>query len=382
MNLALVVPEFPPDVIGGGGPVFESLAMTLSRRGHAVRVLTSATWHGPRCNDAAYGFPIMRIPQFRHIASQYKTYMPPIPFALGGVRRFLRGADAYHLHGYGTPFIDTIFNFFVPSERTIFTSHGFPYTARISGGALGAGYRLYDRLFGSRILRGSARLTAVSSAVAQEIRAYCGRDATVVPNGFVPLEANAAPNPEIEREIARGPYLLGVGRLEALKGFAYAIEGVAALRAQGLAMRLMLAGADNGQERTLRDLAARRGASDAVSFLGAVPRSQLAYLYRAASCVLVTSKTESFSLVTLEALASGTPCVASAVGGILDIVQDRRNGLLFPVGDVPAMVDAIREISTSSSLREALIREGKHTVERFSWDHVAQSYERVYEACS
>lgn len=381
MKLALVVPEFPPDVIGGGGPVFESLAVTLSRRGHDVRVLTSATWHGPKGNDAAYGFPISRIPQFRHVTSQFKTYMPPIPFALAGVRGFLAGMDAYHLHGYGTPFIDTIFNLFVPSERTIFTSHGFPYTVRVTGGVLGAAYRLYDRLFGSRILRKSARLTAVSSAVAQEIRAYCGREVSVVPNGFVPIEPDAVPDPQFTREIAKGPYLLGVGRLEPLKGFDYAIEGVAALRAQGLDMRLMIAGADNGQERTLRDLAARRGVADAVSFLGAVPRSQLAHLYRAASCVLVTSKTESFSLVTLEALANGTPCVASAVGGILDIVRDGENGMLFPAGDVRAMVDAIRQVSAPSPFRDALVSKGRHTVERFTWDEVAASYERVYEAC-
>jgi glycosyltransferase involved in cell wall biosynthesis len=380
LNLALVVPEFPPDTIGGGGPVFETLATTLARRGHHVRVLTSRTHGAARAKDR-YPFPVHRVAQLRHFTPQFKTYMPPSPFALQGVRAFLAGSDVYHLHGYGMAFIDVVFNFFVPANRSVFTTHGFPYTARTAGGPLTGAYAAYDAFFGSRILRKSKRASAVSSLLAREAQAASGRDVAVIPNGFVPLNAGAQLVASYACEIEKGPYLLGVGRLEDLKGFYYTVEALSRLRAENSGLRLILAGADNGGERSLRDLASRLGVAQSVSFLGAVPRDQLAYLYDRAACAVVSSKYESFSLVTLEAMSRGTPCVAAAVGGVLDIAIDGENALLFSAGDVNAMAACIRRITSDPGLRDRFGAAGRMTVERFSWDDVASRYEQLYAAC-
>jgi glycosyltransferase involved in cell wall biosynthesis len=381
LNVALVVPEFPPDVIGGGGPVFETLALTLARRGQSVRVLTSSTYGAPPAGDQDYPFPVHRVAQLRHFTPQFKTYMPPSPFALSGVRAFLAGSDVYHLHGYGMAFVDVVFNFFVPPARSVFTTHGFPYTARTAGGALGAAYAAYDALFGSRILKKSRRATAVSSLLARQAQAASGREVTVVPNGFVPLGASAELDARFAREIEKGPYLLGVGRLEELKGFGYAIETLAQLHARNPALRLVLAGPDNGSERSLRRLADRLGVTHAVSFLGSVPRDQIARLYDPAACVVVSSKYESFSLVTLEAMSRGVPCVASAVGGVLDIAIDGENALLFSAGDVTAMAACIERIMSDPALRNRIAAAARKTVERFAWDDVASKYEQLYAAC-
>ena len=376
-----MVPEFPPDVIGGGGPVFETLALTLWGRGQHVRVLTSKTHGAQAGDDSRYPFPVHRVAQLRHFTPQYKTYMPPSPLALGGVRAFLAGSDVFHLHGYGMAFVDVIFNFFVPANRSVFTTHGFPYTARNAGGALGAAYAAYDSLFGARILRESARATAVSSLLAQEAQAASGREVTVVPNGFVPLGAGAELDARFAREIEKGPYLLGVGRLEELKGFRYAVEALALIRVHDAKLRLILAGADNGSERRLRRLADALGVAPAVSFLGSVPREQLAHVYDRASCVVVSSEYESFSLVTLEALSRAIPCVASAVGGVLDIAIDGENALLFPARDTQALAGAVRRIVSNTALRDRIAAGGRKTVERFAWDDVASAYERLYATC-
>lgn len=382
MNVALVVPEFPPDVIGGGGRVFEALATTLARRGHNVRVLTSSTYGAPRSDDRRYAFPVHRVPQLPHVGPQFRTYMPPAPAGLRSVRRFLAGSDVYHLHGYGMAFIDVVFNFFVPARCAVFTSHGFPYTVPAAGGSLAAIYKIYDAVFGSRILKKSACATAVSTQLARQAQDISGRPVTVVPNGFVPLRAGAQLDPRYAREIAKGSYLLGVGRLEDLKGFQYTIAALAALRAGGAALRLLLAGSDNGRERALRDLADRLDVSDAVSFLGAVPPDQLAHLYEQSACVVVSSKTESFSLVTLEAMSLGAPCVASAVGGILDLAVDGENALLFPAGDVPALTACIKRVTSSPDLRASLVAAGRATPGRFTWDEAARKYEELYRTCA
>jgi glycosyltransferase involved in cell wall biosynthesis len=316
-----------------------------------------------------------------HFTSQFKTYMPPAPLALGGVRAFLRGSDVYHLHGYGMAFIDVIFNFYVPARHVVFTTHGFPHSPSDAGGPFAAAYRIYDRVFGSCILKKSARATAVSTLLAKEAQAASGREVSVVPNGFVPLRASAHLDPSYARELAKGPYLLGAGRLEDLKGFQYTIQALAALRAEGANLRLILAGSDNGAERSLRELAQRLNVSDAVSFLGAVPRDQLAHVYQRASCVVVSSKNESFSLVTLEAMSAGTPCVASAVGGVLDIAKDGENALLFPAGNVTAMAGCITRLMSSPGLRDRIVTAGRATPDRFSWNGAATKYEQLYTAC-
>lgn len=378
MNVALVVPEFPPDTIGGGGTVFETLASTLSTRGHRIRVLTSRT-HGAVCADERYPFPVHRVPQLRHFTPQFKTYMPPAPFGFSGVRAFLAGADVYHLHGYGMAFIDTIFNFFVPARRAVFTTHGFPYTVRRRGHPLRVPYALYDAFFGSRVLKRSARATAVSTMLAQQAQRVSGREVRVIPNGLTALHA-AQLRPSLESEIAKGPYLLVAGRLERLKGFQYAIEALAIVRAHALNVRLLIAGSDTGEEGGLRELAARLGVATHISFLGGIERSQLAHLYARAACVVIPSEYESFSLVTLEAMSCGAPVAAAAVGGILDIVRDGENGLLFPAGDAPALADCIERILHRPALRERFVSAGLATVTRFSWDAIAAQYEDEYSA--
>lgn len=376
-----MVPEFPPDTIGGGGTVFESLARTLAARGHRVRVLTSRT-HGGREDDRSYPFPIKRVPQLRHFTPQFKTYMPPSPFRLSGVRAFLAGTDVYHLHGYGMAFIDAIFNFFTPARRAVFTTHGFPYTVRQRGHPLAPAYAAYDSLFGSRILKRSARATAVSAQLAREAQLASGRAVRVIPNGLTPLRAATNIAPRIGNELAKGPYLLAAGRLEPLKGFQYAIEALAIVRAHGLDVRLFIAGSDTGDEARLREVAARLGMDSRVSFLGAVERAQLAHLYAHAACAVVSSEYESFSLVTLEAMSCGAPVAAAAVGGIPDIVRDGENGLLFPPADVGALADCVERILLRPALREKFVAKGRATIERFTWDAVAAQYEEEYEAVS
>ena len=378
MNVALIVPEFPPDSIGGGGVVFEALAQALRERKHGVRVLTSQTHGSARADDRHYPFPVHRVPQLRHFTPQFKTYMPPAPLGLNGVRSFLAGSDVYHLHGYGMAFIDTIFNFFVPAHRAVFTTHGFPYTARRPGHPLRIPYAIYDALFGSRVLKFSARATAVSTQLAKEAQAASRRDVRVIPNGFVPLRPAAVVDADLQREMARGRYLLGVGRLERLKGFRYAIEALAMARMRDPDLRLVLAGPDNGEEDNLRARARDLGVSPHVSFLGRVPRDQLAHVYAGAACVVVSSEYESFSLVTLEAMSCGAPCAAAAVGGILDIAADGSNALLFAPGDVPALADRIERILGSPPLKDRLVAGGRATLDRFSWDNVAAQYEREY----
>lgn len=382
MQIGLVVPEFPPDTIGGGGVVFEGLARALHARGHDVRVLTSATVGGQKCEDTRYPFPIARVKQFKHFTSQYRTYMPPLPQELFRARNFLRGSDVYHLHGYGVAFVDSVFHFLSDPRKTVFTSHGFPYTAPRSRSLVRPAYKLYDAVFGAAVLRKSRWLTAVSSFAAEQMEFAAGRAVEVIPNGFSLEPPCQVLDVELRQFTSAAPYILCVGRIEPLKGFDLVIRALRILRDNGSELRLVVAGPDNSQQPSLTSLATELGLAGEVHFTGRLERSVLSRLYQDAACCVVSSHTESFSLVTLEAMSQGAPCILSAVGGILDIARDGDNALLFPAGDASRMAAAVERIERSPFLRERLVANGRSTIARFSWPEIAARYETTYAACA
>lgn len=377
MKVGLVVPEYPPDTIGGGGVVFEALARGLHAAGHDVRVLTSATAGGPPGGEAP--FPLLRVRQWRHFTPQYRTYMPPAPFALAPARAFLRGCDVVHLHGYGMAFID-LAALRADRRRTVFTSHGLPYTARRSRGALGLAYRAYDRVFGRRVLE-SRIVTAVSTHAAAEIADIAPYGVRVIPNGLSMPAPSIACAPEVEREIAKGPYLLTVGRIEALKGYRDAIAALAEVARRGAPLRLILAGEESGAGPALRDLARRSGIEDRTSFVGRLERADVARLYAGATATLVTSRTESFSLVGLEAMSAGCPAILADVGGIADYARDRENALMVAPGDPAGIAAAIAELLERPALAAHVAAGGRATAARYSWDAIVERYVAVYREC-
>jgi len=304
--------------------------------------------------------------------------MPPLPRPLLAARPFLRDRDVYHLHGYGMAFVDAAFALLADPRRTVFTSHGLPYTARRSRGPLGALYRGYDRLVGSRVVRQSRALTAVSSAAAEELRATYGREATVVPNGFAPIVPAPRCSDALEAEVAKGRFLLCVGRIEPLKGFDYAVRALRRLVDDGNDLRMIVAGGDNTGRAALEDAIARSELGARVSLAGPLARPELASLYGRAAVCVVASLAESFSLVTLEAMSAGVPCALSAVGGMLDIGRDGENAVFFAPTDVDGIARAVARIEREPGLRERLIAGGRATVARYAWPRVAEAYEAVY----
>src|SRR5262249_18785106 len=116
---------------------------------------------------------------------------------------------------------------------------------------------------------------------------------------------------------------------------------------------LVLAG--DGEERALVDARAR--------LLGALPREQVPDLLRAGDLAVLSSRWENFPHALVEALAVGTPVVATAVGGGPEIVRDGENGILVPPGDPDALAEGIRRALAE---RERLAAAAPASVERFA----------------
>jgi D-inositol-3-phosphate glycosyltransferase len=115
-----------------------------------------------------------------------------------------------------------------------------------------------------------------------------------------------------------------------------------------------------------------------VRFLGAQPQELLPLYYSASDVVAVPSRYESFGLVAVEAMATGTPVVASAVGGLTFTVNNGVSGILVPYGEPRALASALDRLLEDDDLREGMGFAAQKDAQRFSWDTVAQQVLHVY----
>jgi D-inositol-3-phosphate glycosyltransferase len=181
------------------------------------------------------------------------------------------------------------------------------------------------------------------------------------------------------------PRLLYVGRLAPIKGLTTLLDGMARLRASGSRAHLCVVGGDadeplNGHEGELRARLADLALGDAVTFVGAQPQERLRDWYVAADATVLPSYYESFGMVALEAMACGSPVVASRVGGLQTTVRDRITGVLVPDHDPVSLADALERVLDDSDLRARLGRAGVRWAAQHHWPCVAEAVCREYAA--
>ena len=176
------------------------------------------------------------------------------------------------------------------------------------------------------------------------------------------------------------PVLLFVGRIQPLKGLDVAVETLAAL-GRSDATLLVVGGASGTEGATelarVNALAESLGVSGQIRFVEPQPHHLLATYYRAADVVLVPSRSESFGLVALEASACGTPVVATAVGGLLSLVEDGVNGYLVPERDGHLFAKRVAQILADAQLARAMGVSAVRRSAAYSWRGAAVRMRRV-----
>ena len=177
------------------------------------------------------------------------------------------------------------------------------------------------------------------------------------------------------------PFILFVGRIQPLKGPDVAIRALAALGRSDA--QLAIGGGATGsngdvQSSEARALVDELGLHDQVQFIDPKPHHILSTWYRAADIVLVPSRSESFGLVALEAAACGVPVVASAVGGLVSLVDDGETGYLIE-GRKPAdYADAMRTILNDSELAASMAKAAVERAKAYTWRAAAERLLEVY----
>lgn len=175
--------------------------------------------------------------------------------------------------------------------------------------------------------------------------------------------------------------LLFVGRIQPLKGLDVAVRTLAALDRPDAVLVVVggASGTEGGAEHArVRSLVHSLGLDDRVRFVPPQPHHALSSFYRAADVVLVPSRSESFGLVALEAAACGTPVVASAVGGLLTLVDHGHTGFLVPGRDPEVFAAYTAELLDNPRLAWELGASAAVRARRYTWSLAAARLRRLY----
>jgi D-inositol-3-phosphate glycosyltransferase len=183
--------------------------------------------------------------------------------------------------------------------------------------------------------------------------------------------------------------LLFVGRIEPLKGIRTLLRAICYLRENGGAeenLCLAVIGGDledhDGKEsedmRLLNQLRKEYDLQDMVTFLGKQSQDSLPYYYSAAEMVIMPSHYESFGMVALEAMACGTPVIASLVGGLIHLVEDGVTGYHVPVDDPVALSERISGLLEDKALRYRMGHDAFAFAKKFGWEDITERMIRLY----
>lgn len=243
-----------------------------------------------------------------------------------------------------------------------------------------AAVRQWPELLERSLPRG-AWVHAVTEAVAAEVRAHfpaAGDRVVTIPNGLRrPGRATAETAAEVGHHLAGGDrYLLALGTVEPRKDLPSLVTAFDALAADDPDLRLVIAGPDGwgAEELTMaRRRARHRRRIVRIGWVGG-PRREA--LLRGATAVAYPSRYEGFGLVPLEALAVGTPVVATAVPALQEVLGD--GALLVEPGDVDALAGALARVCGDDELRADLVGRGSDRVDAYRWEDTVAAMVDLY----
>jgi glycosyltransferase involved in cell wall biosynthesis len=240
---------------------------------------------------------------------------------------------------------------------------------------------LYARVMLRLAVRRAARVIAVSDSTRRDLEDWLGarpERIRVIPNGVTAVFRPAADGADIEAGLAKlgvaPPYWLFVGNPLPHKNVGRLLEAFAGLPAA--AGPLVLAGVRPAGQPALDRAIQARGLRGRVILLAPVPESSLALLYQGATALVIPSLWEGFGLPALEAMACGTPVVASNRGGLPEVVGDA--GVLVDPTNVDSLRAALYNLAVDLPLRAALRAAGLARARAFSWRHAAEATVGVY----
>ena len=345
MRVVVVSGIWPPDP-GGPASHASALADFLSERGHQVEVVTTAhSEPAPRTYPVSWA---ARTSPFRHVRAtslvRRAAARADTVYATSMIRRAAIGSTLARRPLVVKLVSDEVFERAVRSGRYAGTLDEFQ---RVGGGLR---TRFLRSTRNAAVRR--ARHVFCPSAYLRDIALGWGLDparVSVLPNP-APDVPEMPSREELRAELdLEGDVLVFAGRLGPQKALGVALDALAEIGD----VKLVIAG-DGPERSALERRVDELRLNDRVRFLGSVPRETVLRLFKAADASLLSSAWENFPHTVVESLAVGCPVIATAVGGVPEVVRDGENGLLVPPGDPIALAHAFIEFFYDADVRSDL----------------------------
>lgn len=400
MKIALLTNEYPPNVYGGAGVHIEYLTRELAKLengGNCIEVLCFG--HQESRSD---GLSIRGIDNSlrmtprdpRHLKfldALYKNLF--MVDALGDV-------DLVHCHTWYTHFAGCLIKQILRIPLVL-TTHSLephrPWKEEQLGAAFNASSWIERTAY-----QNADGIIAVSGSMRRDVQQLYGVSAErirIIHNGIDLDQYKPTPDPALLERYhidPTRPYVLFVGRMSPQKGIGYFVDAIKDLD-PGTQVVLCAGPADTeqlGREIAAKVAAAKNGSTtDLIWIPQFLPKPQLISLYTHAAVFVCPSIYEPFGIINLEAMACGTPVVASAVGGIVEVVEDGETGLLVPFEPLPwekidfrdaggfskSLAAAINSLLSAPDKLEAMGIAARRRVEKyFSWQAIARQTLQFY----
>ncbi len=378
MKALLLTREYPPHIYGGAGVVVDQLSRALARR-MAVEVRC----FGERPPGAADGIALRGYTPWERLKADADgpRFAPALETLSIGLAMARDAVDADVVHAH-TWYADMAGLWIRTLHRIplVVTLHSMEPLRPWKADQLGSGYLLSSWIEKTAV-EAADRVIAVSERMRDDILAHFRCEpakVVVIHNGIDPERFRRTERRDaLDRLGVTSPYVLFVGRITDQKGIFHLLEAAPKLPA-GVQVVLCASAPDTPEieERLRRAVAAQ----PSILWINEmVPVEVVGQLYSHAAVFCCPSVYEPFGLINLEAMACETPVVASAVGGILEVVEDGKTGILVPPAKPDELAAALRRVLENAALGRSMGQAGRRRVEaRFSWASVAERTERVY----
>ena len=379
MKALMLTREYPPHIYGGAGVVVEELTRALSRRMPVeVRCFGERRPEASSERVAVRGYTPWERLAAGNDGARYAPALETLSIDLAMARDPV-DADVAHAH---TWYADMAGLWIRTLHRIplIVTLHSMEPLRPWKADQLGSGYLLSSWIEKTAV-QAADRVIAVSTGMRADILRHFQVDpakVVVIHNGIDPDRFKRTDKKDALTALGvRTPYVLFVGRITDQKGI-FDLLTAAPNLPNGVQVVLCASAPDTPEiEERLRRTVLRHPNVHWINRM--VPVDQVVQLYSHASVFVCPSVYEPFGLINLEAMACGTAVVASAVGGIVEVVEDGKTGILLPPSRPDELAAAIRRLLDDPAEARAMGQAGRRRVEeKFAWASVAERTEAVY----
>ncbi|MFB6235793.1 MAG: glycosyltransferase family 4 protein [Halopenitus sp.] len=368
MHIVNVCQDFPPDARGIGQRVYH-FSKRLVKRGHDVTVLT----RGPATGTTEESYEGVNVYRVR--------FLPLYPFHLHvhsrmieqTVDSFNQEVDVVVLH---TPLVPKVA---VDAPTIVWSAAPTVQGIQNRGWSdlFSVGMKIFrpilERVDEAAVRSGDYNV-AVSETSANELRSEYDLENVEVVSSGIDIDKFSP----VEDKTSRGGQILYAGALDGLKGLSDLIEASETIISENPECKFIIAG-DGPMRPQLESAVNEKGLADSFEFLGFIEQSELVDLYRFSTLFVNPSYHEALPMALREAMACGTPVIATDVPGNNEIITDGHNGVLVPPAAPEELAGAILSLLGDRETMNEMRIEGRATITaEFSWDTITDQFEQIF----